>query len=59
MDHRSRLFLASATFAALALSSARAEPQGFLETIKKHTTLASTITDNGDLNPYAVVVAPV
>jgi ribosomal protein L24E len=59
MDHRPRLFLASAVLAALALTSARAEPQGFLETIKKHTTLASTITDNGDLNPYAVVVAPV
>jgi hypothetical protein len=35
------------------------EPQGMLETVHKHTTLASTVTDNGDLNPYAVVVAPV
>ncbi|PRC94927.1 hypothetical protein [Solimicrobium silvestre] len=35
------------------------EPKGFLETIHKHKTLASTTTDNGDLNPYAVVVAPV
>lgn len=59
MGHPSRLFLAGAGLAALALSSAKAEPQGFLETIKKHTTLASTITENGDLNPYAVVVAPV
>ena len=24
-----------------------------------HSTLASTVTDNGDLNPYAVVLAPV
>jgi sugar lactone lactonase YvrE len=30
-----------------------------LETIHRHTTLTSTVTDNGDLNPYAVVVAPV
>ncbi len=33
-------------------------PKGFLETIHRHTTLTSTVTDNGDLNPYAVVVAP-
>ena len=36
-----------------------AAPQGYLETIHKHATLASTVTDNGDLNPYAIVVAPV
>src|SRR5271169_3718144 len=34
-------------------------PQGLLETIHKHITRTSTVTDNGDLNPYAVVVAPV
>ena len=34
-------------------------PRGFLETIHRHTTLTSTVTDNGDLNPYAVIVAPV
>ncbi|MGB8362932.1 MAG: hypothetical protein ACLQUZ_12880 [Rhizomicrobium sp.] len=33
--------------------------QGFLETIHRHVTLTSTVTDDGDLNPYAVVVAPV
>jgi hypothetical protein len=39
---------------------ARAEgPQGLLETIHKHITRTSTVTDNGDLNPYAVIVAPV
>jgi hypothetical protein len=38
---------------------AQAQTSGFLEIIHKHRTLASTITDNGDLNPYAVVVAPV
>jgi hypothetical protein len=38
---------------------ARAAPLGFLETIHRHVTLTSTVTDNGDLNPYAVVVAPV
>ena len=35
------------------------EPHGFLETVHRHTTLTSTVTDNGDLNPYAVIVAPV
>jgi hypothetical protein len=47
---------------AVALSAAgmaRAEQKGFLETIHKHMTLTSSVTDNGDLNPYAIVVAPV
>ncbi len=35
------------------------EPKGMLETIHRHVTLTSSVTDNGDLNPYAVVVAPV
>ncbi len=33
--------------------------KGFLETLHRHITLGSTIPDNGDVNPYAVVVAPV
>ncbi|HEX3665829.1 MAG TPA: hypothetical protein VHU23_11415 [Rhizomicrobium sp.] len=32
---------------------------GFLETVRRHAMLTSTISDNGDLNPYAVIVAPV
>jgi len=39
--------------------SAGEEPKGFLETIHHHRMLTSTIPDNGDVNPYAVVVAPV
>jgi hypothetical protein len=39
--------------------AAAAAPQGYLETIHRHVTLTSSVTDNGDLNPYAVVVAPV
>jgi hypothetical protein len=35
------------------------ELRGFLETVKKHATLTSTVPDNGDQNPYAIVVAPV
>jgi hypothetical protein len=45
--------------AGLAATPALAERQGFLETVHKHQTLALTTPDNGDLNPYAVVVAPV
>jgi len=36
-----------------------AEPKGLLETIHHHITLASAVADNGDLNPYAIIVAPV
>lgn len=44
---------------ALGIGHVYAEPQGMLETIKKHKFLSSTIPDNGDVNPYAIVVAPV
>jgi hypothetical protein len=30
-----------------------------LGTIHRHVTRATTMTDNGDLNPYAVVIAPI
>jgi hypothetical protein len=51
--------------AALALMLVLADParagdeKAFLERIHHHITLASTVADNGDLNPYAVIVAPV
>jgi len=45
--------------ALLASASVAAEPKGLLESIHRHVTLTSSVTDNGDLNPYAVVVAPV
>lgn len=35
------------------------QPHGFLETVRHHTLLSSTVPANGDQNPYAVVVAPV
>jgi hypothetical protein len=44
---------------ALGLAPVVAAPQGLLELLHKHATLTSTVTDNGDLNPYAIVVAPV
>ena len=33
--------------------------QGFLETVHRHIMRTSTVPNNGDLNPYAIVVAPV
>ncbi|NVN30489.1 hypothetical protein HUK83_09110 [Endobacter medicaginis] len=35
-----------------------ADRAGFLETIHKHRMVTSTVTPNGDVNPYAIVVAP-
>ena len=35
------------------------ETDAFLTHIHRHTTLTSTVPDNGDLNPYAIIVAPV
>ncbi len=44
----------------LAATTARAdEPRGLLETIHRHITQSTTVTEDGDLNPYAVIVAPV
>ncbi len=51
--------LALGAFALSAPLAAHAAPQGYLETLHRHVTLTSTVTDNGDLNPYAVVIAPV
>jgi hypothetical protein len=35
------------------------ESDAFLSNIHRHITLTSTVPDNGDLNPYAIIVAPV
>jgi hypothetical protein len=42
------------------VNPAKADDQkGFLENIHRHVTLTTTVTDNGDLNPYAIITAPV
>ena len=44
----------------LSITPAKAEERkGFLENIHRHVTLTTTIPGNGDLNPYALVIAPV
>ena len=52
---------ASALAAALVPSAAAlaAQPGSFLDGIHRQTTLTTTVPDNGDQNPYAIVVAPV
>jgi hypothetical protein len=45
--------------AVIPLAARADDARSFLETIKRHQTLTSTVPDNGDQNPYAVVVAPV
>ena len=51
--------LALATLCATPLVARAEDGHGFLETIKRHTTLTSTVPENGDLNPYAIFVSPV
>ncbi len=52
---------ASALAAALVPCAAglAAQPGSFLDSIHRQTTLTTTVPDNGDQNPYAIVVAPV
>jgi len=49
-----KLFFAAALFV-----TATARAESVLEGLRRHTTITSTVTENGDLNPYAVVVAPI
>ncbi len=44
----------------LALGAAHAaDAPGLLSNIHRHITVTTTVTNNGDLNPYAVIIAPV
>jgi hypothetical protein len=49
--------LAAAAIGIPAFAALAAEGN-FLSTLQKQTMLVSTVPDNGDVNPYAVVVAP-
>jgi hypothetical protein len=55
--HRLALGLFLAAGALLPAAAARAE-DGLLPALRHHVTLGSTIPDNGDQNPYALLVAP-
>lgn len=57
---RATLLGAFAALAALLPQAASAtQPASFLDRVHRQTTLTSTVPDNGDQNPYAIVVAPV
>jgi hypothetical protein len=56
---KKKSFLAMALVLGATHAATAEQPHGFLEHIHRHMTQTSTVTDNGDLNPYAVVVAPV
>jgi hypothetical protein len=43
----------------LAATAQAAEPQGFLEGVRRHSLVTSTVPANGDQNPYAIFIAPV
>jgi hypothetical protein len=45
--------------ALLILGAAPVRAASVLEGLRRHVTVTTTVTDNGDLNPYAVVIAPV
>ena len=51
--------LAVTGLALLSQPASAQENRAFLESVRKHTTLTTTVPDNGDQNPYAIVVAPV
>ncbi len=56
---RAALPLLAAGIVSVASLARAADTPGLLGTIHRHVTRATTVTDNGDLNPYAVVIAPV
>ena len=49
---------ALAALLAPCLAATSAQPPAFLDSIHRQTTLTSTVPENGDQNPYAIVVAP-
>ncbi len=54
-----RSSIVAAACLALTVTALAAEPKGFLEGVRRHSLLTSTVPANGDQNPYAIFVAPV
>lgn len=59
MSFHSRIGIYAGLLSVTVLFAGPAKADALLAGLKHHTTVTSTITDNGDLNPYAVVIAPV
>jgi hypothetical protein len=58
MTPKTAIAAAFTLLAALPQTARADDPHGLLETTRHHVTLTSTVADNGDTNPYALVVAP-
>jgi hypothetical protein len=56
---RSAVCASALTAAVPCTAAVAAQPGSFLDSIHRQTTLTTTVPDNGDQNPYAIVVAPV
>lgn len=54
----SLLVPASLTLGVLSPGANADQPTAYLQSIRRHTTLTSTVPANGDVNPYAIAVAP-
>src|SRR5690348_16099122 len=51
--------VAAAAFVLGTVGAQAAEPRSFLEGLRRHSMVTSTVPGNGDQNPYAIVFAPV
>ena len=60
MQSKRFLLAAMAVGFSIAVAEAQTAPvgEGFLEHVKRHSMLGSTVPANGDQNPYAVFIAP-
>lgn len=56
---KTKAFLVLVALFAVAITPLQAEEKVYLETLRHRRTLTTTVPHNGDLNPYAVIVAPV
>src|SRR5580658_4960906 len=59
LNYKNAVGLLAGLFAMTVNMAQADEPNAFLPAIHRHITLTSTVPDNGDLNPYAIIVAPV
>ena len=59
MTKAKNLALLIALFASVTLPLHAGDGKSYLSTLRRQKTLVSTIPQNGDLNPYAILVAPV
>src|ERR1700677_4531731 len=59
INSKKSFLILTALFAVTFAVAQADDSNAFLPAIHRHVTLTSTVPDNGDLNPYAIIVAPV